>query len=74
MTLGQVQCLIQRPELVDELNWNRTASALSLTANINRKPNSPAIQPAEFHPYSKTNEPDPVNKSVVDQMRSFLNG
>jgi hypothetical protein len=74
MTLAHVQCLIQRPELVDELNWNRTATSLALTANVNRTSNSPVIRPDEFHPYSKPNEPAAVDKSVVDQMRSFLNG
>lgn len=74
MTLAHVQCLIQRPELVDELNWNRTATSLALTANVNRSKNSPVIRPDEFHPYSKPNESAAVDKSVVDQMRSFLNG
>tara|TARA_R100001440_G_scaffold75307_1_gene102206 strand:- start:12395 stop:12619 length:225 start_codon:yes stop_codon:yes gene_type:complete len=74
MTLAQVQCLVQRPELVDELNWNRTATTLSLTANVHRSTNSPVIRPDEFHPYSKTTDAQPVDASVVDQMKNFLNG
>lgn len=53
--------------------WDRTATVLCLTANINRAKGSRAYKPADFHPFhqrSKAVEVD--NKTAFSQLKKLF--
>jgi hypothetical protein len=51
-TLREVLCLIGGERSRDEANWNRTASMMAMTAQMNAKKGK-TFSPADFHPYLK---------------------
>jgi hypothetical protein len=67
--------IVERVELVDELNWLRTSSEMALAANVHRGSGTPVIEPSEFNPYQRKRNPaPPVSESAVQQFARMLNG
>jgi len=69
-TLREVLCLIDGDRFRDECNWNRTASIMALTAQMNAKKGK-SFSPADFHPYISNKGQNTYDTSTKEGIMEF---
>lgn len=76
-TFYEVECILESKRKDDELEWNHTASLMSLYANSKSKKK---FSPNDFHLYRTLEKEDAKPKSteevmtIAEKMKNFKNG
>jgi hypothetical protein len=71
-TMAEALSIVKRQEMADRLNWNHTASVLSLLANVNSS-KSKKYKPGDFHPYEISDKKGEFKsrEEVMDFVKTF---